>query len=83
MANLVRWDPFQSFPRLHAFDDSFDELLRRFGRSPSTRQDEAVAIAVDVSEDDSDPEPDHPLAAHFGLYHYLGFLLENIVRALS
>ena len=52
MANLVRWDPFQSFPRSHAFDDSFDELLRRFGRSPSTRQDEAVAIAVDVSEDD-------------------------------
>ncbi|MFN0299977.1 MAG: Hsp20/alpha crystallin family protein [Burkholderiales bacterium] len=52
MANLVRWDPFQSFPRLHAFDDSFDDLLRRFGRSPTTRHDEAVAIAVDVSEDD-------------------------------
>ncbi|MFM9885765.1 MAG: Hsp20/alpha crystallin family protein [Burkholderiales bacterium] len=52
MANLVRWDPFQSFPRMHAFDDSFDDLLRRFGRSPTTRHDEAVAIAVDVSEDD-------------------------------
>ena len=52
MANLVRWDPFQSFPRMHAFDDSFDDLLRRFGRSPTARHDEAVAIAVDVTEDD-------------------------------
>lgn len=42
-----------------------------------------LGTQLDVSEDDSDPEPDHPLAAHFGLYHYLGFLLENIVRALS
>jgi HSP20 family protein len=52
MANLVRWDPFRSFPRLHAFDDSFDDLLRRFMRSPVARRDEAVDIAVDVSEDD-------------------------------
>ncbi len=42
-----------------------------------------LGTQLDVSEDESDPEPDHPLAAHFGLYHYLGFLLENIVRALS
>ena len=42
-----------------------------------------LGTQLDVSEDDSDPEPDHPLAAHYGLYHYLGFLLENIVRALS
>ena len=42
-----------------------------------------LGTQLDVGEDDSDPEPDHPLAAHNGLYHYLGFLLENIVRALS
>ena len=42
-----------------------------------------LGTQLDVSEDDSDPEPGHPLAAHYGLYHYLGFLLENIVRALS
>lgn len=42
-----------------------------------------LGTQLDVGEDDSDPEPDHPLAAHYGLYHYLGFLLENIVRALS
>jgi HSP20 family protein len=53
MANLVRWDPFRSFPRLHAFDESIDDLLRRFIRSvPSTDRVEAVDIAVDVSEDD-------------------------------
>ncbi len=42
-----------------------------------------LGTQLDVSEDDGDPEPEHPLAAHYGLYHYLGFLLENIVRALS
>lgn len=42
-----------------------------------------LGTQLDVSEDNDDPEPDHPLAAHFGLYHYLGFLLENIVRAVS
>lgn len=42
-----------------------------------------LGTQLDVGEDDSDLEPDHPLAAHYGLYHYLGFLLENIVRALS
>jgi HSP20 family protein len=52
MANLVRWDPFRSFPRMQAFDESLDDLLRRFIRSPVARRDEAVDIAVDVSEDD-------------------------------
>lgn len=42
-----------------------------------------LGTQLDVGEDDDDPDPDHPLAAHYGLYHYLGFLLENIVRALS
>ena len=42
-----------------------------------------LGTQLDVSEDDHAPDPDHPLAAHYGLYHYLGFLLENIVRALS
>lgn len=42
-----------------------------------------LGTQLDVGEEDGDPDPEHPLAAHYGLYHYLGFLLENIVRALS
>lgn len=42
-----------------------------------------LGTQLDVGEDDDEPNADNPLAGHYGLYHYLGFLLENIVRALS
>lgn len=42
-----------------------------------------LGTRLDVSEGDDELDADHPLAGHFGLYHYLGFLLENVIRALS
>ena len=42
-----------------------------------------LGTRLDVGEDDEELNADHPLAGHFGLYHYLGFLLENVIRALS
>jgi hypothetical protein len=42
-----------------------------------------LGTQLDVSEDDDELDDDDPRAGHFGLYHYLGYLLENIIRALS
>jgi hypothetical protein len=42
-----------------------------------------LGTQLDVSEDDDELDDDDPRSGHFGLYHYLGYLLENIIRALS
>lgn len=42
-----------------------------------------LGTRLDVGEEDDGPDPDDPDAGHYGLYHYLGFLLENVIRALS
>lgn len=65
----------------HATSLTEDQLLSWMGAVNDLRL--VLGTQLDVGEDDEDRDPDDPLAAHFGLYHYLGFLLENIVRALS
>ena len=43
-----------------------------------------LGTKLDVTEDMDEPlDPGDPRAAAFGLYHYLGFLEEHVVEALS
>lgn len=42
-----------------------------------------LGTRLDVSEDMGDPGDDHPDAPALAVYHYLSFLLESIVDALS
>lgn len=53
MANLTRWDPFGEVTRLGLFDQSFDNLMRRFIRPTSFRDEAAMTISVDVNENDN------------------------------
>jgi HSP20 family protein len=52
MANLTRWDPFGEATRWGLFDQSFDNLMRRFLRPIPYRDEAAMAISVDVNEND-------------------------------
>ena len=42
-----------------------------------------LGTQLDVSEDSDDIDDEDPRAPLFDIYHYLGFLLENIIKALS
>jgi Domain of unknown function (DUF2017) len=42
-----------------------------------------LGTQLDVSEDSENVDDDDPRAPVFEIYHYLGFLLENIIKALS
>ncbi len=57
------------------------ELLQWMGAINDIRL--VLGTRLDVGEDDADLDPDDPEAGLYGLYHYLGFLLENVIRALS
>ncbi len=52
MANLVRWDPFRDFGRMSLFDDTFEDVMKQFLRPSRWRGEEAMSIAVDVSENE-------------------------------
>lgn len=52
MANLTRWDPFGEVTRFGSFDQPFDNLMRRFFRNLPIRDETAMTISVDVSEND-------------------------------
>jgi HSP20 family protein len=51
MANLTRWDPFGELSRF-GWDESFDNLFRRFMRPMRVRGEGAMDIVVDVTESD-------------------------------
>jgi hypothetical protein len=42
-----------------------------------------LGTRLDVSEDDSFPDPDDPYAPDYGVYYELGSILDQIVTALS
>ncbi len=65
----------------HASTLTEEQLLGWMGAVNDLRL--VLGTQLDVSEDDDDIEADDPRAGHFGLYHYLGYLLENIIRALG
>jgi Domain of unknown function (DUF2017) len=65
----------------HAKELSEEQLLAWMGAVNDIRL--VLGTQLDVSEDDDDIDEEDPRAAHFGLYHYLGYLLETIIRALS
>lgn len=52
MVNLTRWDPLGDVTRFGLFDQPFDNLVRRFVRSISVRDETAMTISVDVNESD-------------------------------
>jgi HSP20 family protein len=52
MANLTRWDPLGEVTRFGLFDQPVDTLMRRFFRSVPMREEGAMTISVDVSEND-------------------------------
>jgi HSP20 family protein len=52
MANLMRWDPFREFSAPSLWDDSMDHLMRRMFRPLRVKGEEALDIAIDVSEGD-------------------------------
>jgi hypothetical protein len=41
-----------------------------------------LGTRLDVSEDDVDIDPEHPEAAAFAVYHYLGWVLDDIVKVM-
>jgi hypothetical protein len=42
-----------------------------------------IGTRLDVSEDLYEPDPDDPEAPSYAVYHYLGFLLEHAVHAMT
>ncbi len=42
-----------------------------------------LGTRLDVGEDDEPVDPDHPEAAFYGAYYWLGWLLSEVVDALS
>jgi len=52
MANLTRWDPFSELSRLSPFDEPFESMMRRFFRPMRVRDEDAIDIAIEVSEND-------------------------------
>ena len=64
----------------HAGELTEDQLLGWMGAVNDLRL--VLGTQLDVGEDDDDIDDDDPRASHFGLYRYLGYLLENIIRAL-
>jgi HSP20 family protein len=54
MANITRWDPFGEVTRMGLFDQSFDNLMRRFLRPIPYRDEAAMTISVDVNESDKE-----------------------------
>jgi HSP20 family protein len=52
MANLIRWDPFGEVTPFGSFDQPIDSLMRRFFRSVPVRDEGAMTISVDASEND-------------------------------
>lgn len=49
MTNLTRWDPFE-LPGLRMFDDRFDDWMRRVFHPLRPRGEEALDIAIDVTD---------------------------------
>jgi hypothetical protein len=59
-----------------------DELVAWMGAVNDLRL--VLGTRLDVSEEtDTEVPPDHPDAAAYAIYGYLGYLLENLVEALS
>jgi HSP20 family protein len=52
MANISRWDPFNELTRWRAFEDPVDNLVRRFLQPSRARSEEAIDIAIEVTEND-------------------------------
>lgn len=65
----------------HATVLTEEQLLSWMGAINDLRL--VLGTQLDVSEDDEPVDADDPRAGHYGLYHYLGFLLENVLRALN
>jgi HSP20 family protein len=53
MANLTRWEPFADFGRVNLWDDSMDRFMRRMLRPMRIKGEEALDIAIDVTENDN------------------------------
>lgn len=64
----------------HARELTEEQLLGWMGAVNDLRL--VLGTQLDVGEDDDDLDEGDPRAGHFGLYRYLGYLLENIIRAL-
>jgi hypothetical protein len=58
-----------------------DELLAWMGAINDLRL--VLGTQLDVGEDDAPIDPDDPSAPRHAVYHYLGFLLENVILALG
>jgi HSP20 family protein len=52
MANLMRWHPFSELSAPSVWDDSMERFMRRMLRPLRVKGEEAIDIAIDVSEGD-------------------------------